>query len=145
MVQSACQPLHSLYRGFGAQLSVTKDTLLVVSPQVVATFCTLTSSPEQCADPSRPGGARKCFSPDPELTSCPIIYHPFRAVVSPSGVLWSADDSYPMPSSHSDTSRQKSQLPRGARRVAFPVPPPRSFLVATARRADSDVQTRSCG
>ena len=43
MVQSTCQPLQCLYRGFGARLSVTKDTLLVVSPQVVATFCKLTS------------------------------------------------------------------------------------------------------
>jgi len=41
MVQSMCQPLHSLYRKFGSRLSVTKDTLLVVSPQVLATFCKL--------------------------------------------------------------------------------------------------------
>src|ERR1700677_844881 len=41
MVQSACQPLHSLYRRFDTRLSVTKDTLLVVSPQAVATFCKL--------------------------------------------------------------------------------------------------------
>lgn len=40
MVQSTCQPLQCLYRGFGARLSVTKDTVLIVSPQVVATFCT---------------------------------------------------------------------------------------------------------
>jgi len=33
------QALHLVYRGFGTQRSVTKDTLLVVSGQAVATFC----------------------------------------------------------------------------------------------------------
>jgi len=39
MVQSNGQLLHPLYRGFGLMESVTKGTLLDVSPQALATFC----------------------------------------------------------------------------------------------------------
>jgi hypothetical protein len=90
MVQSTCQPLQCLYRGFGARLSVTKDTLPIVSPQVVATFCRLAVLAASCSKNgrSRPCGACKCFFADPGLPSWAIILSPPGAGVGRSDLLF---------------------------------------------------------
>jgi len=77
-----CQPLHSLYRKFGSRLSVTKDTLLVVSPQTVATFCNFPRYRQRYVINSLRGDAvpANVFSPDPGLTSWAILCRPFALV-----------------------------------------------------------------
>jgi len=92
-----CQPLHSLYRKFGSRLSVTKDTLLVVSPQTVATFCKFRRFRQRYVINSPRGEAVPAivFSPDPGLTSWAIMSRPFGAGVCRSGPRLLPDISYP--------------------------------------------------